>query len=170
MKPTHGILFATLLLLAACSNEEGAQLSKLPPAKKPVSQTPLPPSQPPIQREQDFAKVMRGARLFKKACAACHGSQAEGAPAWSKRGADGKFPPPPLNGAGHGWHHPTNNLKGIISKGTIQIGGSMPGWGANLSNDDIESIIAWLQSRWPDQIFEVWARTELRARQAQSRR
>ena len=58
----------------------------------------------------DAPRVARGAEVYKTNCATCHGDQAQGAPNWSKKGPDGKFPPPPLDAQGHAWHHPMSML------------------------------------------------------------
>jgi cytochrome c len=65
-----------------------------------------------------------GKPLYEKHCASCHGAQAEGAKNWTERPADGRFPPPPLNGSAHMWHHPLPNLVGTIQYGQ----GNMPAW------------------------------------------
>ena len=85
---------------------------------------------------------MRGSRVFQENCAVCHGKSAEGATNWQRRNADGKFPPPPLNGSGHAWHHPKAVLRSIIEKGTLHSGGGMPGWEQRLKAKDIEDVIA----------------------------
>ena len=159
MKTTSFFLI-TGLLLTACS--DNSNLQDLP-ATTPDSQSAvkIKTAQPSVAREGDFAKVMRGKKLFLQNCASCHGSQAEGAPQWSTPGADGKYPPPPLDGTAHTWHHPTAALKRTIREGTIAIGGKMPPWGGKLSDEDMEAIIAWFQSLWPDEIYDTWARMDV---------
>jgi len=39
-----------------------------------------------------------------------------------------------------------------------------PAWGNTLSEADIEAVIAWFQSLWPDPIHAAWADTDRRAR------
>jgi len=107
-------------------------------------------------RTYDLKQITRGRILFHKYCAACHGVNAEGAPNWRQRNPDGKFPPPPLNGTGHTWHHPMKALRMTIRDGTQKIGGKMPAWGHTLSDQDIDDIIAWFQGRWPDEIYQAW--------------
>ncbi|MDO8595640.1 MAG: cytochrome c, partial [Sulfuricaulis sp.] len=106
----------------------------------------------------------RGAKLYQENCATCHGAQAEGAPNWQKPGADGKHPAPPLNGSGHAWHHPLAVLKMTIKRGTMPMGGSMPAWGEKISDKDIEAIIVWIQSRWPDELYQSWLAMDEKAR------
>jgi len=108
----------------------------------------------------DPARIKQGRDLYLKTCKACHGPNAEGAPNWRKRDAEGKFPAPPLNGTGHAWHHPQKALIYTIKNGTKAIGGNMPGWKDKLSDQEIESIILWFQSMWPDELYQAWARVD----------
>jgi len=107
-----------------------------------------------------MANIHRGAQLFAQNCARCHGDKAEGAPNWHIPGADGKFPPPPLNGTAHTWHHPRAALAMQIRNGSKKIGGNMPAFGDKLAEQDISAVIDFLSSRWPDPIYEAWRRRE----------
>lgn len=140
-----GLLVAAagLLLLAGCSEEAS-----------------------PPGRDVDEAQLRRGAEVFQANCAQCHGSHAEGAPNWRLRDADGRFPPPPLNGTGHTWHHPKAQLVYTIREGTAQLGGNMPAWKDTLSERDIEAVIAYVQSLWPEEVYQAWAEIDRRARAA----
>ncbi len=109
-------------------------------------------------RGVSFEQFSRGGTLFQKHCASCHGTKAEGAPNWNKRGPDGKYGPPPLNGTGHAWHHAKPVLVRSIKQGTLTIGGSMPPWGDKLSDEQIDDIIGWMISQWPDEIYEIWSK------------
>ncbi len=40
----------------------------------------------------------------------------------------------------------------------------MPSWKDKLTDAQIEQIIAWVQSRWPDEIYAAWLLTEEKAR------
>jgi mono/diheme cytochrome c family protein len=98
-------------------------------------------------------QVAAGSKVYRQYCAACHGRQAEGAPNWVKPDADGFYPPPPLNGTAHAWHHPYPQLVKTIAEGTQ---GKMPAWKDRLNKDEIASVIAYFQSRWPDRGYELW--------------
>lgn len=111
-------------------------------------------------REVDFAKVSRGGRLYQQNCAECHGRAGQGAVNWRQRGADGMFPPPPLNGTGHAWHHPKRMLHYVIANGSPGSQGNMPAWRDRLSDQDIDDIIIWFQSKWPDQVYAAWQRMD----------
>lgn len=117
-----------------------------------------PPPPTPVARNLDPAQLARGGELFQQHCAQCHGRQAEGAPNWRTRLANGRFPPPPLNGSGHAWHHPASELKQVIIFGRNE----MPSWNGKLGRQDVDDLVAWFQSRWPDEIYSAWARANQR--------
>lgn len=102
------------------------------------------------------AIVDEGQRLFQQTCAACHGRNAEGTSNWKQTDADGNYPPPPLDGSAHAWHHPIPQLLRSIKKGGIDLGGTMPAFGKQYSDQQILALIAYFQSRWPDEIYDVW--------------
>lgn len=103
-----------------------------------------------------------GRQVFTKHCAACHGRNAEGAANWRKRDAGGRFPPPPLNGSAHGWHHPMGELIDLIRFSRPNT--NMPAWDETLSPGDIVSVIAWFQSLWSDEVYVTWEGINERAR------
>lgn len=103
----------------------------------------------------DRKKVDRGFIVYSANCQTCHGVMAKGAPNWREPDADGKYPPPPLNGSGHSWHHPRKLLKEMISNGT-QPQGNMPAWKDKLSDEEIDNVITWFQSIWPPQVYHAW--------------
>ena len=153
MKRILIILTVSLVVLAGCSQKnETAQKSDT--SQKDVQQVAV--SAP--AKKMDFAQMTRGRKLFLQDCAVCHGQMAEGAPNWRQRDPDGKYPPPPLNGTGHAWHHPKKALRMTIRDGTQKIGGKMPAWGDKLSDQDIDDIIAWFQGEWPSEIYQAWHR------------
>ncbi len=155
MKLRNLIVVFSLLGVAACSPEaDTAQQDARPPAADtPAGAQPDSASQ---DRGLEFGRVVTGGRLFRENCAACHGKQAEGDPNWQRRNAQGKFPPPPLNGTAHTWHHSREVLKGVIRNGTLAQGGGMPAWKEKLSDEEIDAIIDWIISRWPDEIYRTW--------------
>ena len=105
-------------------------------------------------------RIEQGQSLYAKNCAACHGSDAQASSDWRKRDTNGNYPPPPLDGTAHTWHHPKTALIYTIKNGTKAIGGSMPAWKDTLSDEEIESIILWLQSKWPEQIYQAWVKRD----------
>ena len=97
-----------------------------------------------------------GARLFRQNCAGCHGSEAEGTRDWKKTDANGNYPPPPLDGSAHAWHHSIPQLARSIKQGGVKLGGVMPPFGEKLSDRDVLAVIAYFQSKWPDKVYQVW--------------
>lgn len=102
-------------------------------------------------------QVERGAVLFKQNCASCHGQDAEATSEWKTTDADGKYPPPPLNGTAHAWHHSLELLKSTIKEGGKKLGGVMPPFEGKLSDSDIDQLVAYFQSKWPDDVYQKWA-------------
>lgn len=102
-------------------------------------------------------QVTQGEQLFRQNCASCHGQNAEATPSWKQTDTDGNFPPPPLNGTAHAWHHDLNLLRRTIREGGQELGGVMPGFEDKLNAAQIDSVIAFFQSKWPDDIYQRWA-------------
>jgi mono/diheme cytochrome c family protein len=153
------IVMATGVLLAACDKPTG-ETGK--PAQQVVA--PAETTTPVPARSSDLVQITRGGKVYQQNCAECHGVNGEGAADWRQRDANGQFPPPPLNGSGHTWHHPLSALRYTIRNGTKAIGGNMPAWKDKLSNDDIDAVIAWFQSKWPEQAYDTWYDIDQRAR------
>ncbi len=103
------------------------------------------------------SQVVTGQTVFSRHCSACHGSEAQGSTDnWRQRLADGSFPPPPLNGTAHAWHHPLSVLLQTIDQGGAQWGGKMPAFGSVLSEQDKLAAIAYFQSFWNDENYSQW--------------
>jgi mono/diheme cytochrome c family protein len=100
--------------------------------------------------------VNYGAILFQQNCAVCHGANAEGTTDWKKADAQGIYPPPPLDGSAHAWHHSIPQLARTIKEGGIKLGGVMPPFADQLSDQDVLAVIAYIQSKWPDDIYTRW--------------
>jgi mono/diheme cytochrome c family protein len=115
------------------------------------------------ERHQDIRQILRGGRIYQQNCAVCHGKLGQGADNWRQRDAQGRFPPPPLDGTGHTWHHPTRQLVEIIKNGTADLGGNMPAWEEKLSDQDIHDVLAWITAQWPDEIYAEWQKVNQRA-------
>ncbi len=129
-------LWVLVPLLASCSKPD------IPWVNDPVT-----------QRWYSQAQVSEGKKLFVTHCASCHGRKAEGADNWIKPDAQGFYPPPPLNGTAHSWHHPYPHLVKTIREGTS---GKMPPWKNVLTDEEISQTIAYFQSYWPDRAYQLW--------------
>jgi protein-disulfide isomerase/mono/diheme cytochrome c family protein len=141
MKTLYGLIFISLV---------GISLYFINPF-------PLPSNSGAESRWYDQSMVDRGSTLFKQNCSSCHGVNAEAALDWKKINSNGKYPPPPLNGTAHAWHHSIETLKATIQEGGINIGGSMPAFKSKLSDEDQDAVIAYFQSKWPDDIYQKWS-------------
>lgn len=119
------------------------------------------PAQVTPPRVTDAAQLALGRKLYLAHCKECHGENAEGHPSWRMQGPDGKYPPPPLDGSGHAWHHPNAVLIDVIKHGSPGGMGNMPGWQDKLSDKEITAVIDWFKSLWSEQAYEVWHQIEL---------
>lgn len=120
------------------------------------------PSAPP--RQVDPAQQAMGKQVYGMRCARCHGDQGQGAANWHKRAADGFYPAPPLNGSGHAWHHSLEILRHTIVNGSPPGKGKMPAWRGKLTEQEIDAVIAWFQSSWPQPVYDAWYEMQQRGR------
>ncbi len=104
------------------------------------------------------AQVKAGEQVFKNNCAQCHGAKAQSTPNWRQKLSDSSYPPPPLNGSAHAWHHPMKALIFQIDNGGKAFGGKMPGFGNVLSKKKTKEAIAYFQHFWNDGIYSAWAK------------
>jgi thiol:disulfide interchange protein DsbC len=109
------------------------------------------------ERWYSAEQVSRGEQLFRQNCSSCHGQNAEATPNWKQTDANGNYPPPPLNGSAHAWHHDLDLLRRTIREGGAKLGGQMPGFEGSLSAAEIDRVIAFFQSKWPDEIYQRWS-------------
>lgn len=118
----------------------------------------------PVKRVTDKVILDKGHALYIKNCSQCHGGQAQGTKEWRQPDADGKYPPPPLNGTAHAWHHPTEVLMEVMKDGTLPDG-NMPAWEGKLTDEELLSVIAWFQSLWSEEIFKTWSQLDQESRE-----
>ena len=99
-----------------------------------------------------------GKEIFAGQCAACHGAEGQGQPDWHVKKEDGTLPAPPLNGAGHTWHHADGLLYRIVNEGgktleSPEVPGfksAMPAFGGQLTHDEILAVLSYLKSLWAE--------------------
>ena len=109
--------------------------------------------------------LVEGEQLYQRYCAACHGAALEGQPDWRSPGPDGVLPAPPHDASGHTWHHADGLLfeytkfggKAALARLGVEFESGMPGFGDQLSDDQIRSILAYIKSTWPERIRELQA-------------
>jgi mono/diheme cytochrome c family protein len=142
--------------MSACTDPSAATAGvDNPPASPPMS---------PSERWYSQEQVARGERLYQEYCARCHKADASGTPDWRQADADGKYPPPPLNGTAHTWHHPLSVLRRSVRVGGVPLGGTMPGFGDKLNQRQIDDIFAWVQTHWSDEIYRIWQDRDVQAK------
>ncbi|GJM13438.1 MAG: hypothetical protein DHS20C12_18410 [Pseudohongiella sp.] len=136
------LLLALSALLLTCSEESPATYSEA------VAE---------VARWNSAEQIVAGREVFAQNCAVCHGDEAQGtAGDWRERLEDGSFPPPPLDGSAHAWHHPQEILLRVIDYGGEAMGGKMPAFIDVLSQDEKLAAIAYFQSFWSDEIYQQW--------------
>lgn len=112
-------------------------------------------------RWYDEELVQKGEIVFKTHCASCHGEKAQGLyKDWQEPLADGNYPPPPLNGTAHAWHHPISILSQYVYFGGEKYGGVMPGFKGKISQKEAVAAIAYFQSFWSDEMYNTWLRND----------
>ena len=101
--------------------------------------------------------VSLGESVFNKNCASCHGVKGQGLAAdWKVKDANGNYPPPPLNGTAHTWHHSPEQLLYTINKGGTEMGGQMPAFEKRLTEEEKKALIDYMYSLWPKEIQEKY--------------
>lgn len=109
--------------------------------------------------------VAQGEALYAQNCASCHGATLEGQPDWQAPGADGRLPAPPHDETGHTWHHPDRVLfqytklggREALALQGVEFDSGMPAFGDVLTDREIWSILAYIQSTWPERERAVQA-------------
>ena len=105
----------------------------------------------------DTQLVARGGAIYVRVCGTCHGEDLQGQTDWQLKTEDGMMPAPPHDASGHTWHHPDNVLFEITKFGGQKNApegfiSAMPGFGDILSDSDIWASLAYIKSRWPEDI------------------
>ncbi len=121
-----------------------------------AASVPAPAEQPKNLAARKLApeSIERGQATYTKNCASCHGPNGEATPGWRIPAADGRYPPPPLDGSAHAWHHSTETLETMIRLGSP--GAGMPAWDGKLTKQEIDDVIVWIKSLWPDEVYDIW--------------
>jgi mono/diheme cytochrome c family protein len=117
----------------------------------------------------DAPDIKGGRTIYAAKCASCHGANLEGQPDWQSAKEDGTYPAPPHDETGHTWHHGDAMLGDYIRRGGqavlddmgVEFTSGMPGFGDELSEYDIEAVLAYIRSTWPDRIRAAQAERSL---------
>jgi mono/diheme cytochrome c family protein len=113
-----------VLILAACGNGESDAIS-------------------PFPVEITSQRVRTGEGVYAANCATCHGVIGEtptllGAPSHAEDG--------------HTWHHADRHLFEWILDGP-PLAQVMPAFRGTLSNDEVYAVLAYIKSKWPEDIL-----------------
>jgi len=114
-------------------------------------------------------QVALGRTVYDKNCASCHGVNLEGQPEWRVRKPDGRLPAPPHDAEGHTWHHADEHLFGITKRGIQAYAppgyeSDMPAFEGVLTDAEIWAVLAFIKSRWPEEIRKRQERMNDRGR------
>ena len=100
-----------------------------------------------------ISSAQLGQVTFEQNCVSCHGKDGEGVVKdWKKRQADGSYPAPPVNGSAHAWHHSPKTLLSTINNGGAKLGGQMPAFKDQLSEEEKQALLDYMYSLWPKDI------------------
>lgn len=133
-----GVLWIGVVLLAACGAAD----------------------EPP----DNAAQLAQGEAVYNQYCAECHGIDGEGQPNWQRPGPDGRLPAPPHDSAGHTWHHPDQQLLGIIARGGLLPNSDMPGYEGILTEEEMVAVLEYIKTFWGPEELEFQRRvTEMDA-------
>ncbi|HLO15846.1 MAG TPA: SCO family protein [Anaerolineales bacterium] len=93
--------------------------------------------------------VDAGKWLYEHNCAACHGMDLAGNPAWQTELDDGSHLPPPLNETGSAWKYSEQDLSQIIKDGrNLDNPIHMPAFKKKLTDWEIHYILQYVESNW----------------------
>ena len=111
----------------------------------------------PITRDSELM-IARGKIIYQNNCISCHQVNLVGVESWKELDKDGHRKSPPLNGMGHTWHHDDATLHNIIKYGLVKLvknyQGKMLGFEDKLKDKDIDSVLAYIKSFWPDDMYQ----------------
>ena len=118
---------------------------------------------------EDAAQVARGGEVYAVHCAGCHGAKLEGQPNWRKRADDGRLPAPPHDDSGHTWHHPDAQLFELTKRGPAGLvpgyESDMPAFRETLSDQEIDAVLSFIKSTWPERERNYQARITQQSQQ-----
>jgi mono/diheme cytochrome c family protein len=113
--------------------------------------------------------IALGRQLYNEGCAVCHGANLEGQANWQTPLPNGRMPAPPHDTEGHTWHHGDELLFRLTKEGTAAVIGNgyesdMPAFGGILTDAQIEAVLAYIKSTWPERERQYQADMSARER------
>jgi mono/diheme cytochrome c family protein len=105
------------------------------------------------------AQVALGRSLYDQHCAFCHGASLAGKPGWDREYPSGGRPALPLDGSGAIDRLADRDLFDVTKFGGQPFSppayrNDMPGFEGRLSDADIWAALAFVKSRWPEEVRE----------------
>jgi mono/diheme cytochrome c family protein len=114
----------------------------------------------PPAPELDVSRVTAGQFTYLQNCATCHQPNLSGTDDWKIRDENGRLKPPPLDSAGHSWHHSDSLLIEVVTDGSFDPDSNMKGFTDRLSESEIADVIEFLKSTWgPKERYFQWSAT-----------
>ncbi len=110
---------------------------------------------------RDAAQVAIGRTVYAQHCASCHGAELQGQADWRSRLPSGRLPAPPHDETGHTWHHSNADLIAMTRDGLVPplapegYESDMPAYADILSDTEIRAVLAFIQSTWPPEVWEI---------------
>lgn len=156
-----------LLVLAACSNATA-------PAQDTTITTGITQAEVLAQAQVADAEILaQGEAIYLQSCAACHGINGEGQFPNAPMQPDdtGRIGAPPHDSTGHTWHHDDDMLYRVVREGGMGSPQSfypMPAFGEQLSDTQIEAVIAYIKTMWSAEERVIQAQRTLLTRQQNS--
>ncbi len=100
------------------------------------------------------AAASTGAQIYTTNCSSCHGAEGKGVPS--------AFPPlagnKDVTGSAKAVIHTIKyGLHGSLAVSGQTYNGTMPPWGATLSNDDVAAVVTYIRSSWGNSASAVTA-------------
>ena len=95
-------------------------------------------------------KITKGQEVYEQNCEECHGVEAIGEDPEKPNGS--LETAPALNGTAHTWHHPPVFLFQKIKNRIVNKSSPMPPFSDILSDDEINAVLAYIESLWPEDI------------------
>ena len=103
----------------------------------------------------ESTEISKGEAVYRQYCQGCHGIKAIGQEPENPNGGlndENQYIAPALNGKGHTWHHPTVFLFQQIKNRKVNKSSPMPPFSDILSDEEINAVIAYIKSLWPEDI------------------
>lgn len=115
---------------------------------------------------QDEVLVAQGHKLYRENCAFCHGDSLEGQAGWDGDFPSGNRPALPLDGSAPIWRLSDDDIFDVVKYGGQPFSprsykNNMPGFEIQLADPGIWALVAFMKSRWPEDIRQRQAETAI---------